>query len=122
MAPIAAPTPTPAFAPDDIPAEFCVEPFVASAVVVALAVAGAVVKSVACQRISTPYALMRPVSSIVPVVVARRPPAVYVKLYVVIIFGSGDHWQTSLVYHGHVHELDGRVEYVFPFPLNKQSA
>lgn len=127
----ATPIPIPTFAPVDRRDEpkpdsadvvlfVAVGPAVAVAPVeaVATAVAGAVEKSVDCQRISTPYAFIRPVSSNLPVYVASAPPEVVVKLYVVNIFASGLHWQISLVYQGNVSPVDGRVEYVFPTALS----
>lgn len=77
MTATAAPTPIPALAPADKPDESWVAS-AAAPVVVAMAVAGALLKSVDCQRISTPYAFTRP---LVPLSVPEAT--------VVVVVGEG---------------------------------
>lgn len=104
--PAATPTPIPAFAPEESPdelsdpAESCDDVDVGeSGVAVAEAVAGTLLKSVDCHRISMPKALTEPgelISSVVLVLEPSEPVQVYV--YSVITSESGPQAHTSLVY------------------------
>lgn len=104
--PAATPTPIPAFAPDEgpdelfAPAEPCDDVDVGETwVAVAEAVAGTLLKSVDCHRISIPKALIEPGELISPVELVLEPSEpVQVYVYWVITSEPGPQAQTSLVH------------------------